>query len=277
MRLWTVTSGTFLLLWAFIPTVLCTPDIGIRRDWFKDGGGGIISFSGVLVFDAKSDGTSPVKDLSDAQLVGLCAKAFDEMRSAGGAEMPGAMALLAIENEVYLASSIKGDRRNLLGHGNDPDQQLPQILAKAAGAARISGSFHRIGGACSEISIMDVYYRRNKRLDFSGKQARLVVWATKGSDTNIFNPCSVPRGGTAYGCQDFLQAVGSPSNPNQPLKDENLKVILKRTNRDNSWSNEWKFIYTQVRFPVFDDGGIGDDELCKLLDTLPYDGNKPDQ
>ena len=271
MRLWTLSTSTFLLLCAFILPALCTPDIGIKRDWLLEGYDGIVSFSGVLVFDAKPDKTNPVQDLSDAQLVGVCAKAFDEMRSAdGGNDKPGAMALLAIENEVYLASSIKGDRRGWLGEGRGTDEQRPQILAKAAGAARIAGSFHRIGGACAEVNIMDVYYQRKQELDFSGKKARLVVWATKDGDTNIFNPCSTPANG--YGCKDFLQAVGNPSNPREPLKAENLKVIAKSTNRDDSWPDGVNFSFNSVR-PSTDDKAA----LCMDIDEDPFDPNNPDQ
>ena len=269
MRLFTFTSSTIVLLCTFIFTVICTPDIGIRNDWF-DSHPDLVSFSGVLVFNAKSDGNSPVPDLSDGLLVGICAKAFDEMRSAeGNHDKPQAMALLAVGNEIYHASSIMSDRNNWLGKGRGVEDQRPQILARAAGAARIAGSTHRIGGACAEINIMDLYHYRNKDLNFAGKRARIVVWATKDGDTNIFNPCSTPLNG--YGCRDFLKAIANPSDPKLPLKDENLKVIAKQTSRDNGWPDGLQFMFSAVRLTQ------GDKEACEMLAKDPYDPNDPDQ
>ncbi|KAI4123738.1 MAG: hypothetical protein LQ341_007159 [Variospora aurantia] len=189
------------------------------------------------------------------------------MRSAGGDyPKPAAMALLALDNEVYLASSILSDRRNWLGKGRDVQDQRPQILARAAGAARIAGAFHRIGGGCGEVNIMDLYHYRNKNLDLAGKRARIVVWATKDGNTNIFNPCLTPANG--YGCQDFLKAVANPSDPRQPLKDENLKVIAKQTSRDNGWPDGVKFAYSSVRFTQ------AEKESCEMIDDDPYDPNE---
>lgn len=272
MRKTSFTFGTIVLLWTLFVSVLCTPDVGIQKDWFNGDHGDLVSFSAVLLFEAKSDkdSTNPLSELSDGQLVGLCAKAFDEMRSAGGSyQTPRAMALLAVDHKVYLASSIVADRNNWLGRGKGTDEQRPQILARAAGAARIAGSSHRIGGACGEINIMDLYQTHNKNLNLSGKKARIVVWATTGGPPTIFNPCATPAGG--YGCGDFLRAIANPSNPTQPLNDDTLKVIPNKTNRDDNWPDGAKFSYIPHRQTE------ADKESCEMMIDIPFDPNNPDQ
>ena len=270
MRLVLFPPGALVLLWSLVVNVLCIPNIGIQKDWFGDDHTELISFSGVLRFDAMPDGTNPVPALSDAQLVGLCAKAFDEMRSAGGRyDKPAAMALLAIDNKVYLASSIKSDRNNWLGRGQGIDKQRPQILARAAGAARIAGSSHRTRGSCGEINIMDLYYTHNRELNFLGRRARIVVWATRDDYTGIFNPCSTPANG--YGCGDFLRAIANPADPAQPLNDDNLKVIAKQMQRDNNWPDGLQFRFGPVRLTPSDKNA-----LEEIVDT-PYDPDNPDQ
>ena len=269
MHFFTGHSAPLLLLLTLILGVICTPDVGIQKDWFSGDHTDLVSFSGILIFQPKADGSSPVPDITDAQLVGLCAKAFDEMRATtGNFEKPGAMALIAIDNEVYLASSIKTDRKNWLGIGKGDDQR-PKILARAAGAAGIAGTSHRTGGSCAEINIMDLYWNHNQHLDFTGKRARIIIWGATpdGSYTGNFNPCLKPTFG--YGCSDFLKAIANPNDPTQPLDDNNLRIIPKATNRDQGWPDGVQFNFNNGRMTQ------ADKDACEMLIDEPYDPNDP--
>lgn len=259
-----------MLLWTLSLTILCTPNVGIQKDWFPGKHEFLVSFSAILKFSATSDGTNPVSALSDAQLVGLCAKAFDEMHSTlGDYEKPMAMALLAVDNNIYFASSIRSDRGNWLGKGRGIEEQRPQILARAAGAARIAGNSHRIGGFCGEINIMDLYFAYNRILNFAGKMARIVVWGKTSGPARIFDPCAAPTNG--YGCGTFLRAIANPMNPTQPLNEANLRVIAKETNRDENWPDGVKFGYVGLR-PI-----EADKEFCLRESDEPFDPDHPDQ
>lgn len=107
---------TLTLLWNLIFRVLATPNIGIQQDWFTEGkNDDLVSYSGLITFNANADGSNPVDKLSDGQLVGLVDKAYSEMNAKPGGDKPGLMALLAHQNAVYFASSIRNDRGNWLG------------------------------------------------------------------------------------------------------------------------------------------------------------------
>lgn len=268
----TFISAISVFLWAFILSTLCTPDVGIKKDWFSGGHDELVSFSGILTFDANKDGSNPVTALSNPQLVGLCAKAYEEMRSPNENEKPGAMALLAIDHEIYFASSIKNDRKNWLGRGSRIEDQRPQILARAFGAARISGASHRIGGYCAEINIMDLYQLYKNKLDFTAKRARIVIWGTYGDYTGILNPCGKKPLSDGYGCIDFLKAIANPKDPNAPLVDDNLKAITRDTTpRDNGWPDGVTFTFRSIRSTE------DDKAACEMFVDEPFDPENPDQ
>lgn len=161
-----------VLVFSLILGAISTPDIGIQQDWFANPNGDLISFSGIISFNQNDDGSNPVSSLSDGQLVGLASKAYDEMSSKITDQRPGAMAVLASNNEIFFSSSIKNDRGNWLGIKTD--QARPQVLIEAAGGARLSGS-HRIGGHCGEINLMSLFYDYKRSLNFQGTNSRLVV------------------------------------------------------------------------------------------------------
>ena len=227
-----------------------------------------------MVFNANSDGTNPVPSITDGQMVGLAAKAYDEMiaiwnsiQNKENNDRPGAIAVLAVKNEIYFASVIKSDRQNWLGIGRS-DGGKPQALVNAAGGCRIGGSSHRIGGRCGEINLMDTYYTRNRDLNLQGSGSRLVVWGTfNGVALQILSPC-LDAGGR-YGCYTFLRAIANPQNPKQQLQVADLKVI-KNTARDNEYPSglvsvtKYARLSTQIK-----------DALCEISDD-PYDPDSPD-
>ena len=260
-----VFSSTLLLCLTL--RIFATPTVGIQQDWLE-GHDSLLSFSAIMVFNAKSDGSSPVPSITDGQMVGLAAQAYQEMLTIWNAipdkvdPKPGAIAAFAINNEIYFASVVKADRQHWLGLGQSAK---PQVLMEAAGGCRIAGSVHRTDGHCAEINLMDTYYTRNKNLNFQGSRSRLVVW---GTDYGILPPCSdsVSR----YGCYKFLRAIANPQNPQQQLQDNDMKVIASNTARDNSFPvglvsrNVYTRISTQEKAA-----------LCEIADD-PYDPNKPE-
>lgn len=226
-----------------------------------------------MVFNANPDGSSPVTSITDGQLVGLAAQAYQEMVTIWNAipnkadtNKPGAMAAFAINNEIYFASVIKSDRQNWLGVGQDVTK--PQALVNAAGGCRIGGSAHRINGNCAEINLMDTYYTRNNNLNFQGSQSRLVVWGTYGSASQILAPCS--NHGDRYGCYTFLRAIANPQNPTQNLQPNDIKVITISTALDNSFPNGLVAVKVYARLSTQDQAA-----LCEVADA-PYDPDSPE-
>lgn len=264
------------LLLCFILRTFATSNVGIQQDWFE-GHDSLLSFSAVMVYNANPDGSSPVPSITDGQMVGLAAKAYAEMITIWTAipnkadnKPPGAMAVLAINNEIYFASVIKADRENWLGIGHD-DGGKPQALVNAAGGCRIGGSSHRIGGRCGEINLMDTYYTRNQNLNFQGTGSRLVVWGTWDSGNvplQILPPCIDNAG--RYGCYTFLRAIANPQNPKQPLNDADLKVIAKTTALDNGYPNGLNSVTRFARLSAEDKA-----LLCAIADD-PYDPDHPE-
>ncbi len=265
-----------IFLLCFILRTFATPNVGIQQDWFQ-GHDSLLSFSAVMVYGANPDGTSPVPSITDGQMVGLAAQAYAEMITIWNAipnkedpKPPGAMAVLAIKNEIYFASVIKADRENWLGIGHD-DGGKPQILVNAAGGCRIGGSSHRIGGRCGEINLMDIYYSRNQNLNFQGTGSRLVVWGTWDSGKvplQILAPCIDSAG--RYGCYTFLRAIANPQNPKQPLNDADMGVIAKNTALDNSYPNGLNSGTRYARLSTQDQA------LLCAIDDEPYDPNQPE-
>ena len=249
-----------ILILSLVSSVISTPNIGIQQDWFTTSDE-LISFSGIIQFNQNDDGSNPVPALSDGQLVGLASKAYDEMTAFGNSNTPGAMAVMATNNEIFFASSIRGnDRGRWLNPHNDDTR--PDILVKAAGGCRLGGN-HRIGGRCGEINLFDLYYNWKTNLNLQGTHSRIVVWGTyNGSPLEILNPC-LPHEGR-YGCDSFLRAATNPQNPTAHLDDANLKVIPKATGVDQSWPNGLTFTYKQSRLNGGDKAAvceIGDDEF----------------
>ena len=262
-----------LLVLCLVLRTFATPNIGIQQDWFQ-GDDSLLSFSAIMVFNANPDGIHPVPSITDGQMVGPAAKVYDEMIALWTAipnkknnDRPGAVAVLAVKNEVYSASVIKADRHNWLGIGRSDGGKL-QALVDAAGGCRIGGSSHRIGGRCGEVNFMDTYYTRNRDLNFQGSGSRLVVWGTF-DNFSLQNLSPYLNAGGRYGCHTFLRAIANPQNPKQQLQDADLKVI-KNTARDNSYPSglasitKYARLSTQIK-----------DALCEISDD-PYDLDSPD-
>ena len=255
-----------ILILSLVSRSISTPDIGIQQDWFTDSEE-LNSFSGIIQFNQNDDGSNPVSALSDGQLVGLASKAYDEMTAFGNINTPGAMAVMATNNEIFFASALRGGDR---GHWLNPqiDDTRPNILIRAAGGCRLAGN-HRLSGRCGEINLFDLYFNWKTNLNLQGTQSRIVIWGTfDNSPLQILNPC---RGaGSRYGCDAFLRAATNPQNPTAHLDDANLKVIPKTTAVDQSWPNGLTFTYKQQRPSTSDKAA-----LCEIADT-EFDPNQPE-
>ena len=255
-----------IIILSLVSSSISTPNIGIQQDWVTTSEE-LISFSGLISFNQNDDGSNPVSDLSDGQIVGLASKAYDEMTAFGNSNAPGAMAVMATNNEIFFASSIRGsDRGQWLNPQNDDTR--PNILIKAAGGCRLGGD-HRIGGRCGEINLFDLYWNWKKSLNLQGTHSRIVVWGTyNGSPLGILNPCQAREG--RYGCDNFLRAATNPQNPKAHLDDANLRVIPKTTAVDQSWPNGLTFTHRQARLTGGDKAA-----LCEMMDD-EFDPNHPE-
>ena len=255
-----------ILILSLVSSSISTPNIGIQQDWFTTSDD-LISFSGIIQFNQNDDGSNPVSALSDGQVVGLASKAYDEMTAFGNSNTPGAMAVMATNNEIFFASSFRGSDRGLWLNPQNDDTR-PNILVKAAGGCRLAGN-HRIGGRCGEINLFDLYYNWKTNLNLQGTHSRIVVWGTyDGSPLEVLNPC-LPREGR-YGCDSFLRAATNPQNPTAHLDDANLRVIPKATAADQSWPNGLTFTYRQSRL------NSGDKAVaCEIADD-EFDPNHPE-
>ena len=255
-----------VLIFSLICSAIPTPNIGIQQDWFTTSDE-LISFSGIIQFNQNDDGSNPVSALSDGQLVGLAAKAYDEMTAFRNSNTPGAMTVMATNNEVFFASSIRGSDRGLWLNPQ-PGDTRPDILVKAAGGCRLGGN-HRTGGRCGEINLFDLFYEWKKNLNLQGSHSRIITWGTyNGAPLEILNPC-LPHEGR-YGCDSFLRAVTNPQNPTAHLDDANLRVIPKVTAVDQSWPNGLTFTYKQSRLNSGDKAVV-----CEILDA-EFDPDHPE-
>ena len=254
-----------ILILSLVSSSISTPNIGIQQDWFTTSDE-LISFSGIIQFDQNDDGSNPVSALSDGQLVGLASKAYDEMTAFRNGNTPGAMAVVATNNEIFFASSIRGGDR---GHWLNPQNgnTRPSILIMAAGGCRLGGN-HRTGGRCGEINLFDLYWNWKTNLNLQGSHSRIVVWGTyTGSPLQILPPCKNDQG--RYGCEVFLKAATNPQNPTADLDDANLRVIPKSTAVDQSWPNGLTFTYRQSRL------NGGDQAACEMMDD-EFDPDHPE-
>lgn len=262
-----VATAAFLL--TYVLKVFATPNVGIQQDWRSEHPA-LMSFSAIMRFNPNADGSNPVDALSDAQLVALSSKAYDEMNTLWralppndrGTGLPGVMATIAIKNEIYFASSINSDRQNWLGIGKDKTK--PQELEAAAGGCRLGGLSHKMaGGSCGEVNLMDLYFSDKGELNFKGSGSRIVPWSGQFK-TNI-NPCM--NAGDRYGCDTFLRAITNPDDKNAHLDNANMKVVQKCTAPDTNWPNGVTFKNGNPRLSV--------QGICAILDD-PYDPNNPE-
>ena len=185
------------------------------------------SFSAVMKFNLDDNGSNPVDEITDGQLVALAAQAYGEMKDLGrhtNQETPGTIGLLATNNVIYIASSVQGEGRGYWLGTREGQTRIDDRLLNAAYRCRIGG-IHRNGGRCAELNLFDLYKARNEEIDLDGTHSRILAYGKfQNEPEKAYFPCTNDEG--RWGCWTMLRAL-SNENPEDHLKDENLSHFAR--------------------------------------------------
>jgi len=211
-----------------LPITVALPDLGVQwnptakaNSWYN--------FGSRVVYDPKENTKDQVDGLTDGMLVGLARQAYNEMVGLSDYNSitrtrPAVVAALAVDNEVFLASSISagfsGAQSFLYDWGGDPDtaDHIPevthllescQVQLVEAGGGQSYKERHSVGGRCAEPMAIHQYLRAHPGSNFQGKGARIAAWGRqRGLGTPVFlNACG--KGGLPnhWGCHQLVRSL----------------------------------------------------------------------
>ncbi|KAM4063302.1 hypothetical protein HRG_013859 [Hirsutella rhossiliensis] len=93
----------------------------------------------------------------DLVAIGMNARIeVDGLATAKGIDKPGMVSILSVDNEIFIAASVKNSASNT--HDGPPVRPHNMFPGETAHVINLCGG-HRTGGSCGEIAALDLYYR----------------------------------------------------------------------------------------------------------------------
>lgn len=188
------------------------PEIGIKQDYFTGPDAAILSFSVVLAYQPGPGGIHT--DIGDGSLIGIAAKAFQEMTADQAGRALSSVTVLAVGNEILIASSQRRLPDTWVQqHGSRP-------LALALGQAQIDARFgiaHSHADGCGEINVLNLYMQQHPGKTLEGTGASIVTWCvdTRSGEgqgkMGVCDPCLGSQ--NRYGCWTLLNHMGLRERP----------------------------------------------------------------
>lgn len=205
------------LLWGLIGqlALATTGRLGIQKD-DSVSDNGLVSLGSVCQFD-----TAP----SNAIFLAMVKQAYDDMTKAAPSKgkTPSAMIGLAIGNEVYFSSSVKGGKKTIVyeahsdnGGTGKPNPNMPERYHEVTKALEDCSTEqqkqHVNNGMCGELTSTLSWM-----IDHPGKkprdeQPRVAAWNKKG----YLPPCGTEE---KWGCNKWTGAIGATVVPNGTVAD----------------------------------------------------------
>lgn len=155
--------------------------------------------------------------MTDAKLLHLAVVAYNEMvaiwraRNIPSKLLPGAMAVIAWGDKLYLASAVR-TVPNGVELKNVPLGSIREIMVDAL---TMGIGTHSHGGGCGEINCLELFWAFNEKRDppVGPPKPRVAIWVlprNKQIDTNSEKnaaPCTLEsRGDPGYGCREIALA-----------------------------------------------------------------------
>lgn len=200
-----------LFLLGLLSSVLADPSLGITKDNSFDS-------KHIKTYNSKCNMKSKP---SDGQFLKMVESAWHEMNSSipetknKKYDMPFAMIGLAIENEVYFASSIKAGKTSIVYESKTGDgtkfkdlppryQEVMDALKKCTAKNTGKPPQHGNNAACGEIMSTILWMSKNNPKAAKDYEPRVAAWCKFG----YLPPCSSEEGAPDWGCHDWTAEMG---------------------------------------------------------------------
>ncbi|KAE8415263.1 hypothetical protein BDV36DRAFT_226413 [Aspergillus pseudocaelatus] len=192
------------------------------------------------------------KVITDSQMIALVHHASDEMnadadfKAAPAALQPSVMTALLVGDEVYLASSMKGDYSFIYEHNAKPKKgkkagtgeiraHVPEEIKTALGKAKEpprENDQHKNDASCGEVMASYTYLLKNHGAKLQGQNARTIAWIHDKSKNQAYDPCGT--GDKVWGCDAFCTKMGFTVIDTKTPEDkqENIPGISKHSQQE---------------------------------------------
>ncbi|OHE91050.1 hypothetical protein CORC01_13638 [Colletotrichum orchidophilum] len=248
-RGWAFSLSGLLILFALFQSI-AAQDLGLSLDKDARDEAQLIVYSSKLTFTQDTGAL-----FSNDELYGLASLAYSQMQTKFDAdgirpqEQPAMMAVMAVEKDVFISSSLKGNGPSLYSYATQHSKPrvvaaLDRCQARLQSEKKVPvNEQHRTGAGCAEIFALHQVGRAPSAASDASPQAhnhppsiRVVAYG-KGGQTGVVspqNPCGGGEvineaGSLTWGCRQFMADEGI-TVPRKPGK----KVIWT----DRQWSRE---------------------------------------
>ncbi|ODA77571.1 hypothetical protein RJ55_07200 [Drechmeria coniospora] len=166
----------------------------------------------------------------------------DELAKKKNTDAPGMVSVLKVDNEIFIAGSIKNaagnKNRDPRPHDKYPGTEMTHIIDQCGG--------HRTGGSCGEIAALDLYYRtrgdaisrpnpadgQESKINDPLKNSMVVAINQSGK---VQNPC----GNGGAGCKAVverleLDAVKTKARPGTPERKTSSSTLRSKSKDPDS-------------------------------------------
>ncbi|KAE8140926.1 hypothetical protein BDV38DRAFT_279899 [Aspergillus pseudotamarii] len=190
--------------------------------------------------------------ITDSQMIALVHHASDEMnadadfKGAPAGLQPSVMTALLVGDEVYLASSMKGDYSFIYEHNAKPKKgkkagtgevraHVPEEIKTALGKAKEpprENDQHKNDASCGEVMASYTYLLKNHGAKLQGQNARTIAWIHDKSKNQAYDPCGT--GDKVWGCDAFCTKMGFKVIDTKIPEDkkENIPGISKHSQQE---------------------------------------------
>ncbi|GAB1205337.1 hypothetical protein APSETT445_004011 [Aspergillus pseudonomiae] len=245
------------VLFALALAELSAPDLGIKQDMSvrlgehktggneKDGDRQWV-WSSVIKLNKDKEAKEVI---TDSQMIALVHHASDQMhadenyKKTNAKLQPSVMSALLVGDEVYLASSMKGDYSFIYEYNAKPKKgkkagtgevraHVPQEIKTALGTAKEpprENDQHKNDASCGEVMASYTYLLKNHGAKLQGQNARVIAWIQDKTKNQAYDPCGT--GDKVWGCDAFCSKMGFKVIDTKTPEDkkENIPGIAKHS------------------------------------------------
>ncbi|KAE8374902.1 hypothetical protein BDV26DRAFT_295506, partial [Aspergillus bertholletiae] len=251
-----ITHKVLTLLFLVFALAFAELNLGIKEDMSVRGGtsrkGGKDNdgdrqfvWSSVIKLNKEKDAKEVI---TDSQMIALVHHASDEMHADANFKktpanlQPSVMTALLVGDEVYLASSMKGDysfiyeynakpkKGKTPGTGGIRDHVPEEIKTALKGAASSEkekepprgNDQHKNDASCGEVMASYTYLLKNHGAKLKGQNARTIAWIHDKTKNQAYDPCGT--GDKVWGCDAFCSKMGFKVIDTKTPEDKKEKI-----------------------------------------------------